>query len=83
MLIVLYSVQIGFGLVLAFAGGFAFTFTPLTWRAILAAPIVPACVQARGPPSRSTYPTPSPVRRAFSHKPPLFLLTTLVRPFFG
>ena len=68
MLIVLYSVQIGVGLCLAFAGGFAFTFTPLTWRAILAAPVVPAVLQlvmmAYLPESPRWRAWPAPVARA-------------------
>ncbi len=45
MLVVLYSLQIGVGLCLAFVGGFAFTLTSLGWRLILAAPAVPAFLQ--------------------------------------
>ena len=45
MLVVLYSLQIGVGLVLAFVGGFAFTVTSMGWRLILAAPAVPAFLQ--------------------------------------
>jgi SP family myo-inositol transporter-like MFS transporter 13 len=45
MLVVLYSLQIGVGLVLAFVGGFAFTLTSMGWRLILAAPAAPALLQ--------------------------------------
>ena len=45
MLVVLFSLQIGVGLVLAFVGGFAFTVTSMGWRLILAAPAVPAVLQ--------------------------------------
>lgn len=45
MLVVLYSLQIGVGLVLAFVGGFAFTLFKSGWRLILAAPAVPALLQ--------------------------------------
>jgi len=45
MLVVLYSLQIGVGLVLAFVGGFAFTVTSMGWRLILAAPAAPAVLQ--------------------------------------
>jgi len=45
MLVVLYSLQIGVGLCLAFVGGFAFTLTAAGWRFILAAPALPALMQ--------------------------------------
>jgi len=45
MLVVLYSLQIGFGLCLAFVGGFALTLSAMGWRLILAAPAVPALLQ--------------------------------------